>query len=155
MEAKTKEIFFSIHSKFLNNEHTLADIANLIENIRYNKHSISDDATKILLQIPLCVLENQVEIKNTVSWAEQNGHYFAGNYAQEPFHSRFESKNFDLNIMVQCLYDIMTDPSKLNSDYHLRNPEATLRDFVTIKEHTNFKESGNYFACLMEKAFDC
>lgn len=155
MELQTQIKFAKIYSKFYNEEHTPTDVGELIETIRYNKRFISDDAKKLLLQIPLCVLEDQVEIKNSATWAKQNGDYFAENYVQEPIHSRFKSNNFDLDIMVECLNEIICDSSKLNSDFHLRNPEVTLRDDVTIKKLSNFKESGKLFARIMDKAFDC
>lgn len=154
MDLQTQIKFANIYSKFYNEEHTPADVGKLIETIRYNIRFISDNAAKLLLQIPLCVLENQVKIKNIDDWANQNGSYFAGNYAQEPIHSRFESKKFDLSIMVECLNDIITDTSKLHSDFHLRNPEVTLQHDVIIKEYSNFKESGKLFARIMDKAFD-
>lgn len=155
MELQTQIKFSNIYSKFCNEEHTPTDVGKLIETIRYNKHSISDTATQLLLQIPLCVLKDQVEIKNSTDWAKQNGEYFAGNYADEPLHSRFNSKDFDLNIMVECLNEIISDPEKLHSDFHMRNPEVTLRDDAVIKEYSNFKESGRLFARMMDKAFDC
>lgn len=155
MELQTQIKFSNIYSKFYNEEHTPADVGKLIEVLRDNKRFISDNAAKLLLQIPLCILENQVELKNSATWAKQNGDYFARNYAQEPLHSRFDSKDFDLNIMVDCLNEIISDSSKLNSPFHLRNPEVTLRDDVIIKEYTNFKESGKLFARILDKAFDC
>ncbi|MCM1186671.1 MAG: hypothetical protein NC251_01780 [Lachnoclostridium sp.] len=155
MELQTQIKFANIYSKFYNEEHTPADVGKLIEILRQNKQSISDESKKLLLQIPLCVLKNQVEVKNVTDWASQNGHYFAGNYAQEPLHSRFESNNFDLNIMVDCLNEIISDSTKLHSDFHLRNPEVTLQHDVSIKNYSNFKESGKLFAHIMEKAFNC
>lgn len=155
MDLQTQIKFADIYSKFYNEKHTPSDIGKLIQMLRENKQHISDESKKVLLQIPLCVLENQVEIENVSDWAEKNSHYFAGNYAQEPLHSRFESKNFDISIMVECLNEIIADTSKLNSDFHLRNPEVTLRDDVHIKDYSNFKESGKLFAHIMDKAFDC
>ena len=154
MELQTQIKFADIYSKFYNEEHTPADVGKLIEILRHNRQSISDDSKKLLLQIPLCVLEKQVEVKNIVDWANQNGHYFAGNYAQEPLHSCFESNSFDLNTMVDCLKEIISDSVKLNSDFHLRNPEVTLLYHVSIKNYSNFKESGKLFAHMMDKAFD-
>ena len=155
MDLQTRRKFFDIYSKFCNEEHTPTDIGKLIEILRENKLSISDESKKLLLQIPLYVLENQVEIKNIATWAEQNGHYFAGNYAQEPIHSRFESNDFDLGIMVECLNEIISDSSKLNSDFHLRNPEVTLRDDVTVKSSSDFKKCGKMFVHIIDKAFEC
>ena len=155
MDLQTQTKFSEIYSKFNNEKNTPSDIGKLIEILRNNKQSISDESKKLLLQIPLCVLENQVEIKNITEWAKKNGHYFAGNYAQEPFHSRFESENFDLNIMVECLKEIISDSSKLNSDFHLRNLEVTLQWDVSLKDYSNFKESGKLFANIMDKALNC
>ena len=154
MDLQTQIHFASVYSKFQNEVHTPSDIGKLIEIVRYNKHSISDEAKKLILQIPLCVLETQVELKNPTDWSTTNGDYFSGNYAQEPLHSRFASNNFDLSIMVDCLNEILSDSTKLNSDFHLRNPEVTLRDDVIIKNYSNFKESGKLFARIMDKAFD-
>lgn len=155
MDLQIQVKFAEIYSKFQHEEHTPSDIGKLIEILRMNKKDISDNAKKILLSIPLCVLENQVELTNQNTWSSENGSYFAGNYAQEPFHSRFESGNFTLSIMVECLNEIISDSSKLNSDFHLRNPEVTLRDDVKVKGYSNFKESGKIFARIMDKAFDC
>lgn len=111
---------------------------------------------KIILSIPLCVLESQVElIEDVADWSSKNTSYFAGNYAQEPLHSTFSSGNFELDIMVKCLNEIISDNFKLNSDFHLRNPEVTLRDDVKVKENSNFKESGRIYARIMDKAFEC
>lgn len=155
MDLQTQVKFAEIYSKFQHEEHIPSDIGQLINTLRMYKKDISDDAKKILLSIPLCILENQVELKDPTTWSSDNGSYFAGNYAQEPLHSRFESENFDLNIMVECLNEIISDTSKLNSDFHLRNLETTLRDDVKIKKYSNFKESGKIFARIMDKAFDC
>lgn len=148
--------FASIYSKCLSEQQTVQDIGDLVLIIRNNRTSISDNAKKILLQIPLCVLETQVNLKEDNSiWASKNGKFFAGNYTKEPIHSKFSSENFDLSIMVDCLNEIMSAPQLLNSDYNLRNPEATLRDHVTPNPYSNFYESGKLFARIMEKAFDC
>lgn len=155
MKLQTQIKFAEIYSKFQHEEHTLTDISELVRLVRVNRKDIPDDVKKILLSIPLCVLENQVELTNPADWSSNNGSYFAGNYAQEPLHSRFKSKKFDLNIMVECLNEIIADSSKLNSDFHLRNPEVTLRDYVKVKIYSNFKESGIIFAHIMDKAFDC
>ena len=72
MELQTQIKFADIYSKFSNEKHTPSDIGKLIEVLRNNKQSISDESKKLLLQIPLCVLENQVEIKNIL------GLYIAG-----------------------------------------------------------------------------
>lgn len=155
MNLQTQIKFAEIYSKLQHEEHTPADIGQLIYILRMNRKNISDDAKKLLLAIPLCVLENQVELTNSDDWSSENGSYFAGNYAQEPLHSRFESKKFDLDIMVDCLNEIISDESKLNSDFHLRNPEVTLCNDVKVKKYSNFKESGKIFARIMDKAFDC
>lgn len=153
MNLNTQIQFADFYSKFLNETHTMSDIGLLIQRIRENKHDISDDAAKILLQIPLCVLENQSEIKNEVLWAKSNGSYFSGNYAQEPFYSKFNSCTFDLNTIIECLMDIMSDDSKLKSDFHLRNPEVTLCHDASVKVYSSFKESGKIYARIMEEAF--
>lgn len=147
--------FAEIYSKFQHENHTPKDIGILIGILRFNDHYISDDSKKLLLQIPLCVFANQVEVTNTAHWAKYNGAYFAENYPEEPLHSRFESNDFDLSIMVECLNEIISDPSKLNSGIHLRIPEAPLIHEVSVKENSNFKECGKLFAHIMDKAFDC
>lgn len=57
--------------------------------------------------------------------------------------------------MVECLKEIISDSSKLNSDFHLRNLEVTLQWDVSLKDYSNFKESGKLFANIMDKAFNC
>lgn len=69
MELQTQIKFANIYSKFYNEEHTPSDIGKLIETIRNNKHLITDTAAQLLLQIPLCALESQVEVKNSLAWA--------------------------------------------------------------------------------------
>lgn len=93
--------------------------------------------------------------ENVSTWSSKNAAYFSGNYAQEPLHSSFKSGDFKLDIMVKCLNEIISDNGKLNSDFHLRNPEVTLRDEVKVKEGSNFKESGRIYARIMDKAFEC
>lgn len=155
MDLQTQIKFADIYSKLQHEEHSPSDIGKLIEILRMNKRDISDNAKKLLLSIPLCVLENQVELINPTDWSSKNGSYFAGNYAQEPLHSRFNSEEFDLNIMIECLNEIISDSSKLNSDFHLRNPEVTLCHDVKVKNYSNFKESGKIFTRIMDRAFDC
>ncbi len=155
MELQTQIKFAQLYSKFYNEEHTPSDAGKLIEILRENKHFISDTSAQLLLQIPLCVLENQVELKDADNWASANGSYFSGNYAQEPYHSIFAKGDFNLEDVVNCLKEIISDSSKLNSNFHLRNPEVTLQHDVNVKEFSNFKESGKLFARIMDKAFDC
>lgn len=154
MNINTQIVFSNIYSKFCSETHSPADIGTLIELIRYHKQEISDDAKTTLLQIPLCALKNQLDVPDEYSWAIKNGDYFAGNYSDEPLHSQFDSKKFDLSIMVDCLEAILADTKKLNSDFCLRNPEVTLTHDVVVKEYSNFKESGKIYALVMEKAFN-
>lgn len=155
MTLQTQIQFAKIYSKLVHEKHDVSDISKLISTIRLNSENISDDAKKLLLSIPLCVLNNHVELSVSRNiWSSKNGSYFAGNFAQEPFHSKFKSNNFDLEDISNSLEDIISDSIKLNSDFHLRNPEVTLRDDVMVKEFSDFKECGKIFARAMEKAFD-
>jgi len=147
--------FAKIYSNFLNEVHTPKDISELIETIRYNSSNISYQAKKTLLQIPLCVLEDQVQLKDYKTWVSNNSSYFAGNCSFEPFHSTFNSGNFDLKTMYDYLKDIISDSQKINSDFCLRNIEVTFRDDVVTEQYSTFKESGKIYARIMEQAFDC
>lgn len=153
MDLNTQIKFASIYSKFSNETHSCNDIAEIICKIRESSNYISNDAKFLLLQIPLVVLKNQVELKDEIEWAHRNADYFSGNYNKEPYHSLFKSGKFDLNVMTEFLESIMNDTNSLNSDFHLRNPEVTLRDDVVIK-YSNFKESGKIYMQIMNKAFE-
>lgn len=154
MDLQTQVKFANIYSSLHNETHTLDDISKIIETLRHNSRNISDKAKIILLQIPLHVLINQVEITDIYAWRKNNSNYFSGNWKEEPLHSKYKSGNFDLSTIVESLQTIMSDTKLLNSDFHLRNPEVTLRDDVTVKQYSNFKESGKIFARLMDKAFE-
>lgn len=154
MDLATQVKFAAVYSDFCNETHTPTDVSMIIQAIRENKRVISDEAKITLLQIPLFVLGNQVELKDEDFWSKKNGDYFAGNWKEEPLHSKFISTDFDLTTIEKGLQLIMGDPKLLNSDLYLRNPEVTLRDDVRVKEYSSFKESGKIFARLMEKAFD-
>lgn len=154
MDLQTQVEFAGVYSKLQNETHTAEDISEIIEIIRINKGDISDEAKILLLQIPLCVLNKHVEIEDESAWSEENGSYFAGNWKEQPLHGTFMSKSFDLSAIAESLQQIMSDTKLLNSDFHLRNAEVTLRDDVTIKPYSNFKESGNFFARQMDKAFN-
>ena len=147
--------FATIYSHFCNEIHTLRDIGNLITQIRASRHKISDEAKKCMLEIPLTVLKEQVELNTDISsWTSSEGSYFAGNCVHNAkYKSIFENRTFNLDTMVVLLEDIMNDPAMLNSDFYLRNPEVTIHRFVSVKEFSNFENSGLLFAHVMEEAF--
>ncbi|EXG87757.1 hypothetical protein K413DRAFT_4656 [Clostridium sp. ASBs410] len=117
MDLNTQVKFASIYSNFSNEAHTCSDIGTLIELIRFNKHTISNEAKRTLLQIPLVVLSTQVNLKNETEWAVKNSDYFSGNCPNNSYQSIFASKDFNLDTMVTFLKDIMSDDQKLNSDF--------------------------------------
>ena len=147
--------FAVIYSHFYNETHSLEDIGNLIIQIRASHHKMSDEAKKCMLEIPLTVLKEQVELNTDISsWTSSEGPYFAGNCVHNAkYKSIFESRTFNLDTMVALLEDIMDDPDMLNSDFYLRNPEVTLLHFVSVKEFSNFENCGLLFAHVMEEAF--
>lgn len=155
MDLQTQVKFAVIYSNLKKEIHTLQDISQIITITRHNSKNISLESKKLLLSIPQCVLATQVElIHPEKKWANARSIYFAGNYGPGEMRSIFKSKNFDLSTIIDCMNDIMTSKTGLESDFLLRNPEVTLRDDVKILSYRNFVESGPIYAEIMQKAFN-
>lgn len=145
--------FAKIYSAFCNETHTLQDVSDIVYLVRMYKHDISDTEKITLLQIPLSVLKKYCEIKSLKDWTSENGSYFAGNMVggYEPYYSKFLSCDFYLSDIISLLEDIMSDSTKLNNDFYLRNPEVTIRDDVKITNKEAFKACGKIYAKIIEK----
>lgn len=154
MDIQTQTLFAPYYTKFCTNDHKVSDIGLLLDTIRYSKFKISDDAIRLLLQIPYCVLKSQVDLKtDSTVWAKENGQYFSGNCQNTEYAEIFASYDFNLDTMVAFFDFILSDITRIRNDFYLRNPEVTLRDDVVIKSCANFQESGRIYALTMEKAF--
>ena len=155
MQLETQCHFADIYDAFIQNKHTVETISELVLLVRNNSRNMSDNAQLQMLEIPLCVLKEQSELKISANkWAKDRGIYFAGNAQNDDFRSQFAEECFDLDIMIQYLEYIMEDQGRLHSDFKLRNIEVTLREAIAIKKYSGFEKSGMIFAHTMEKAFD-
>ena len=146
--------FSRIYNRFQNRKHTPNDVASIIEIMRLYISSISYTEKELLLSIPICVLENQVELTSDIC-TPKNSEYIASNCVDEPFHSIFKSGKFTMTHIVSYLKKIISDEKCLNDNRYLGAIEFILCTGVKVKDDREFAASGKIYAHVMEKAFDC
>lgn len=155
MDLSLQIQFAEVYAQFLNNEHNLNTIGKLIEIVRENRYKLSSDAMRTMLQIPLCVLEECVEIKDEIEWAKENGSYFSGNCVGDEYYiTVYQSEAYTLNTIAEHLRDIMDNDDKLRHSFCLRISEVTISRDANVKRFSNFGKCGPIFAKVMEKAFE-
>ncbi|MEG0133513.1 MAG: hypothetical protein RR891_06120 [Clostridium sp.] len=154
MELQTKRNFNVIAKEFESNNFKIETVSQIIVCLRKHKSDLTDQQAKTLLQIPIDVLENDVELKNEIKWQQENSSYFAGNitWADDDFKrlwkDKFTNKSYDLMDIAELCKTVANNFTKYReaSEFLLRNVEVTLRDDVDIRSYSNFYKSGNVFS---------
>lgn len=152
--------FFMLKESFENGDFSLQTISDLIVTIRTHHDKLTSEQANLLLEIPLNVLENDVELKNSGSWQESKRGYFLGNmntgdtdlkYLKE----RIASETFNLKDIFSLTKYVQDNFEELSIsvDFLLRNAEVTIRDDVRLYSYSTFNKSGKAFAHYIERAF--
>ena len=153
MELETRRLFFNIAQKFQQNNYTISTVSKIIVILRKNKGQITDLEAKRLLEIPINILKNDVEVINKEKWINENSSYFAGNVTcvgnafQQKWGKKFYNGDFDLSDIIELTEIVKNNFGNYRgaSEYLLRNAEATLRDDVILKSYSTFLKDGIFF----------
>lgn len=153
MKFDTKRLFYDIAQKFKDNEYSISTVSEIITTLRENKDEITDLEAEKLLEIPINILKNDVDIQDEKNWANDNASYFGSNVTwvdsnfQEKWKNKFYSKNFQLSDVIELTEIVKNNFKKYRdaSEFLLRNAEVTLRDDVVLKSHSSFKRHGDFF----------
>ncbi|GEM_PF-2453458 len=154
MELQTKRDFNVIAKEFESNNFGVKAVSQIISCVRMHKSDLTDKQARTLLQIPIDILENDVELKNRAKWQQDNSSYFAGNITGTDddfarlWKGKFANKSYDLMDIAELCKTVAYDFTKYRgaSEFLLRNIEVTLRDDVDVRSCSNFYKSGNVFS---------
>ena len=141
--------FDVIRKNFESGNFSLQTITELIIKIREHRYKLSDKEASGLLEIPVNVLKNDVELVNENTWKNQNSGYFSGNMTAKydayvcEMREKIERKEFSFEDIVELTMYVKDNFKELKGDvdFILRNPEVTIRDDVRLYPYSNFKES--------------
>lgn len=165
MRIMDQAAFVDIYRKCLDNNQTLTDISDIVSLVRYNISELSEKTSVALLKIPQTVLRTEVVLKEVQKvWAQRNSDYFSGNMVNiidenfdrvfvERYRKIFNQGDFALCDIYEFISIIVENFNLLSNDFFLRIPEVVLRDDVTIKPNSRFKQSGVLYAVEIEQAF--
>lgn len=162
MKLQAKRDFNELAQFFLEGNFNLGTVSNLIILVRRYRNEISEIEAKKLLEIPLNILENDVELIDENNWASRNADYFAGNITwvdgdfEKTWKNKFHSEQYGLEEIYE-LCKIVSDnfeEHRSSCEFLLRNIEVTIRDDVKVEEYSNFFDSGNVFALHILKAIN-
>lgn len=162
MDLQVKKEFNELAQKFETGEFDLKTVSNIIVLVRRYRKEISNIAAKLLLEIPLNVLQNDVELNDKENWIDDNRGYFEGNITwvddnfKNEWKKRFSSGNFGIEDIIELCKIVSSDFEEHRSscEFLLRNVEVTLRDDVTVLSYSNFYNSGRVFASQIFKAIE-
>lgn len=152
----------SISRLFKSGEYDLQTISKLVVYIRKYRNLLTPDQAALLLEIPINILKNDVELKSPNKWQKDNAEYFGGNitwvkteYFNE-LRKKFFSANFELDDIIDIAEHVKDDYENLSraSEFLLRNVEVAIRDDVNVLRYSDFKDSGAVFAKYIDKAID-
>lgn len=160
-DLSTVRDFFILKDSFESGDFNLQIASNLIVKIREHRKDLTSEQVALLLEIPLNVLENDVELINPGSWQESNKKYFIGNMdvnnsdyikalKEKISNATFELE--DIHELTKYVQDNFEELS-LGVDFLLRNAEVTIRDDVKLNPYSTFNQSGKAFAHYIERAF--
>lgn len=161
-DLQLKRDFNEIADEFLAGNFDPTTVSKIITLIREYQGKLSPEQVKILLEIPINVLENDVELINPDLWVSHNRGYFSGNITWveseyfDDIKKRFATGNFGLGDIIELAKTVQNDYENLYSasEFLLRNVEVTLRDDVQLKGYTSFHKSGNVFSEQVKKAIN-
>lgn len=153
MNLETKREFNEIAVAFKEDKFNCKTVSELVRLTREYKKDITNEEAKALLEIPLGVLKNDVELINPKKWSSEQGGYFAGNitWVDDAFKAKWKSVFTDYDFSLEDIYNLSKIVSddfekyRSASEFLLRNAEVTLRDDVKIKKTSNFSKSGQVF----------
>jgi len=139
----------------------LQTISSLVSLIRYYRGFLSDGQFRNLIQIPIDVLDNDVEISNEEKFIRFGG-YYSGNIrpTKDKYLSdlkvKFSNRGHELEDILNFTIYIHDNIDKLRYEieFLLRNTEVVLRDDVKLLSYSNFKTSGNIFAQQIKNTMD-
>ncbi len=145
---------------FKNQEFDLKMISKIVTLIREEKGILKVEQKRVLLNISIDVLENEVSIANAKSFYNE-GHYFANNMyssevESEKIRKKFLSGNYsleDITDIVRLVRDRYID-TNMELEFMLRNPEVVLRDDVQINNLQSFLEKGKIYYSYVQQAIN-
>lgn len=152
--------FFILKDSFENGDFSLRTVSDLIVTIRENRNNLTGEQAALLLDIPLNVLEYDVELTDKGSWQESNRGYFLGNMGVDTeYVNELRQKITVGSFSLKDIYDLTKYVQEnfkdlsLGADFLLRNAEVTLRDDVKLHNYSTFNKSGKAFAHYIQLAF--
>lgn len=160
-----KRKFNKISKDFKNNNFKLDTVAALVDEIRRGISSLTAQEAELLLEIPISVLETDVELTNLKEWKEENRKYFSENMALEDLYimelkNKFKEGSYDLDDIKNLTLYIKENFENLNDKFGrstgllLRNVEVTIREDVKLINNDNFYASGNIFSQYIDEAIN-
>ena len=155
--------FLKVGNKFRTGDFNLITVATIIDEIRYSVGELTSNEVRVLLEIPISVLKDDVSLKNEVLWCRENKDYFAGNLCiEDDFGMDLRKKvlecSCDISDMLQSLEYVKDNYNRLinrhgrNIELILRNPEVTLREDCIIVNEDKFRSKGELFSKYIDKA---
>lgn len=153
--------FFILKESFENGDFSLQTVSDLIVTIRTHHSKLTNEQANLLLEIPLNVLKNDVELKNSISWQESRRGYFLGNMNTDDtdfvknLKEKVASASFNLEDIFSLIKYVQDNFEELSTsvDFLLRNAEVTIRDDVRLYSSSTFNNSGKAFARCIDRAF--
>ncbi|WP_322904796.1 hypothetical protein [Paenibacillus campi] len=153
--------FNELYEDFQNGQFDLVTVSNILVSIRKYENDLTHEQIKLLLNIPINIMEHDVEISNYSEFMEFGG-YFSGNITSQDdeilnkFKEKFRLKQYDLQDIISLTKYVQDNIELIDSDIELilRNPEVTIRDDIKLLEYSNFKKSGRVFAKQIKEAVD-
>lgn len=160
-----KNRFLKAGNKFRTDDFNLVTIASIIDEIRYSVGELTTDEVRLLLEIPISVLKDDVDLRDEPLWYQENMEYFAGNLCiEDDFGMELRKKvldgNCNINDMLRSLeyvkdnYNSLINRHGRNVELILRNPEVALREDCIIVNGDKFRSKGELFANYIDKAIN-
>ena len=156
-----------ISQEFETGKFDLHTVARLISVIADSYRALSGEQLESLLQIPLDLLEHDVELTDPMHWSTQRAHNFAADIlvdqcGQDAIHEgkmaemrkKFESGCFNLSDVWDLTSYVQENHDKLGIavESALRIIEYTfLYDDIACREHSKYMCSGRAFAIHINK----
>jgi len=124
-----------------NNSITTSIVENLILFIRQHEKILTHRQKKLILTLLNDIFSTDVRISNKTRFLE-NGDYFSGNLRYNnttlnKLKTIFQTKDFDLNNIIQIIVYAISDVENADLDFILRIPEVVIRDNAYIEIPTN------------------
>lgn len=153
MKLQVQRDFYKVANEFKSGQYDIDIVSRIIVLVREYREELTVEAAKALLEIPINVLEKDVELINDKTWALDNSSYFYGNITwmdstfQEKWRTKFASGSYTLEDIAELCRIISSnfDIYRSASEFLLRNVEVTLRDDVRLYKYSNFNDSGFVF----------